>query len=244
MIMPGKMIEKAVGILGGVGPLATVYFMEMIIRLTDAEADQGHMNMVVLNHATIPDRTDFILGRSSENPLEIMVNDAKKLEAAGADFIVIPCNTAHYFYDSIRENVNIQMVSIIEETVEFAINKIPALKKLGILATEGTIASKTYELECGKHGIVCEIPNEEECAALMKIIYEQVKAGKDIDIVAFMNIMNAMRKRGCDGIVLGCTELSVIRREYKLLGNDVIDSLEALALKTIRLGGKKALKRC
>ena len=96
------MIERAVGIIGGVGPMATVYFMETIIKMTDAKKDQDHINMVVLNHATIPDRTDFILGKSRRNPLKIMVEDAQKLQNAGADFVVIPCNTAHYIFDEIQ----------------------------------------------------------------------------------------------------------------------------------------------
>ena len=101
-------MKNAVGVLGGVGPLATVYFMEMIIEMTDASKDQEHIDMLVSNHATIPDRTGFILGESSESPMDAMVEDAQMLETAGCSFVVIPCNTAHYFFEDIKnrgENV-------------------------------------------------------------------------------------------------------------------------------------------
>ena len=92
------MEEKTLGVLGGVGPLATIYFADLVVKMTDAKTDQEHISMVILNHGAIPDRTDYILDHSKPNPLPVMIADAKKLQAAGCDYIVIPCNTAHYFY--------------------------------------------------------------------------------------------------------------------------------------------------
>ena len=234
-----KMIEKAAGVLGGLGPLATVYFMELIIMNTKVSCDQDHLNMVVLNHATIPDRTDFIVGKSDDNPLPIMIEDAKKLEIAGADFIVMPCNTAHHFYEEIRKNVKIEMVSIIEETIIYAVDTVPNLKKIGILATEGTIKSKTYDLECQKRGIICEIPTDSELKLLMHIIYDEIKAGHRGNPKELYEIINSMIARGCDAVVLGCTELSVMYEENNIHDEMIIDSLTALARKTIIRGGKK-----
>ena len=233
------MTDKAVGILGGLGPLATVYFMELVIKHTEASRDQDHIDMIVLNHATIPDRTDFILGRSKENPLESMIQDAKKLEAAGAGFIVMPCNTAHYFYDGIRENVRIEMVSIIEETVRYAFEAVPGLRKLGILATDGTIKSGTYDLECAKRGIACVSPSDDERRELMRIIYDEVKAGKPGDAGALDGVIDDMLSRGCDAVALGCTELSTVYRDGGRRDGRVIDSLYALARRTILLAGKR-----
>ena len=99
------MAEKTLGILGGIGPLATVYFMDLIVKMTDAVKDQDHISMIVLNHAAIPDRTEFILDNSKPNPLPVMIDDAKKLQAAGADYVVMPCNTAHYFYEQIQASI-------------------------------------------------------------------------------------------------------------------------------------------
>ena len=158
-------MKNAVGVLGGVGPLATVYFMEMIIEMTDASKDQEHIDMLVSNHATIPDRTGFILGESSESPMDAMVEDAQMLETAGCSFVVIPCNTAHYFFEDIKNSVQIPVLNIIEETIDYAKKqgsqrKIPReIKKLGILATEGTISSGTYSFYGKPAGVECVAPD-------------------------------------------------------------------------------------
>ena len=109
-----------VGVMGGLGPMASVYFYKMVVDMTDAKTDQEHVDMVITNRATTPDRSAYILGQSDENPVYALVSDAKKLEQFGVDFIVITCNTAHYFYDKINESVNIPVLSIVEETVKYA----------------------------------------------------------------------------------------------------------------------------
>lgn len=235
-------MEKAVGILGGVGPLSTVYFMEMIIKMTRARVDQDHINMIVLNHATIPDRTSYILGQSRENPLAIMVEDAKKLQQAGADFIVIPCNTAHYFFDEIQKSITIPMVNIVEETVAYARKTVPHLSTLGVLATTGTIESATYRLACERMGIACLTPDKAGQDTVMRIIYEQVKAGKEVEISAFYHLVEELKLRGCEAVVLGCTELSVVRRDFHIDNREIVDSLEVLAKKTIQMCGKQLKK--
>ncbi len=233
------MSEKTLGILGGIGPLATVYFMDMIVQMTDADKDQDHISMVVLNHAAIPDRTEYILDNTKPNPLPVMIEDAKRLQSAGADFIVMPCNTAHFFYDRIQQNIDIPMINIIEETVKYSIENCPNLKKLGILATKGTIAAGAYQNMCDKYGIDRAVPSDEDSRLLMDIIYNQVKAGKQVDTDAFMSITDNMKKSGCDGIILGCTELSIINKDFNLNRDDFIDSMSVLAEKSITLCGKK-----
>ncbi len=233
------MKEITLGVLGGLGPLATVCFTDMVVKLTDARTDQEHISMVILNHPSIPDRTDYILDNSKPDPLPVMIADAKRLEGAGSDFIVIPCNTAHYFYDRIQENINIPMLNIIEETVLYAKNSVPNLKTLGILATEGTLSAGSYQRACENHGICCLTPNEEGSRLLMNIIYDGVKAGNDIGFGAFESLIDSMRNAGCEAVVLGCTELSVIHWENKIKRADVIDSMQTLARASILKCGKK-----
>lgn len=233
------MKNKLLGVLGGVGPMATVYFTDMIIRKTDADCDQDHVPMLVYNHSTIPDRTAYILDHSKENPLPVMVEDAKMLERCGCDYIVIPCNTAHYFYDEISNAVGIPVINIIKETVGHILRINPGTKKIGIMATEGTIATDTYKRECDLHGVGCVIPDPDDRAALMKIIYNQVKAGNPVDTIRFMSIIQNLKDRGCDFVILGCTELSVINRDINLKRNDVVDSMEVLAEAAILKCGKK-----
>ena len=139
------MKEKVLGVLGGVGPLATIYFADLVIKMTDAKTDQEHIAMVILNHASIPDRTEYILDNTKPNPLPVMVADAKRLQNDGCDYIVIPCNTAHYFFDEIQKSVDVPIINILEETVSYAERTVPNLKCLGILATKGTIISGAYQ---------------------------------------------------------------------------------------------------
>ena len=231
------MSEKILGVLGGLGPLATVYFMDLIVKMTEAKKDQEHISMIVLNHAAIPDRTEFILDASKPNPLPMMIEDAKKLQSAGADYVVMPCNTAHFFYEQIQHNIDIPMLNIIEETVKFARDE-KNVKKLGILATKGTVSAGSYQRMCEKYGIEWAIPSLQDEQSLMNIIYNQVKAGKEININEFLKIIENMKADGCDAVTLGCTELSVINKDFALGRDDVIDSLEVLARRSIELCGK------
>ncbi len=226
-----------VGIIGGIGPLSTVYFMDMLVRMTDASTDQEHINSIVFNHATIPDRTKYILGLSEENPLTEMLDDAKKLENIGASFIAIPCNTAHYFFKSIQEAISIPMLNIVEEAVKHAKDR--DVKRLGILATDGTIASRTYQTFCEDMGIECVVPDKESQRSIMKIIYDGVKAGKGVDMSEFMSIADGMRERGCEALICGCTELSILYKDFRLDREIFIDSLEVLARRTIEMCGKR-----
>lgn len=232
------MKEKVLGVLGGVGPLATIYFADLVIKMTDAKNDQGHIAMVILNHATIPDRTEYILDNTKPNPLPVMIEDAQKLQANDCDYIVIPCNTAHYFFDEIQKSVDVPIINILEETVSYAEKTVPNLKCVGILATEGTIISGAYQSVLKKHGLECRVPSTEDQKSLTNIIYNQVKAGERVDICEFLRIVGELKKAGSDAVILGCTELSVIKKDFNLSRPDIIDSMECLARTSILLCGK------
>ena len=169
------MKEKVLGVLGGVGPLATIYFADLVVKMTDAKTDQEHIAMVILNHSSIPDRTEYIMDKSKPNPLPVMINDAKMLEEDSCDYIVIPCNTAHYFYDEIQKSVSIPIINILEETVKFCEKTIPDIKKIGVLATDGTIKSMAYQNIIEKHGLECIVPSQEDQQSVMNIIYNHNK---------------------------------------------------------------------
>lgn len=151
---------KTVGVIGGLGPMATVYFYDMVVRLTDAKTDQEHIDMVIANRATTPDRTDYIIGKSDVSPVDVLKKDAKRLENFGSDFIVITCNTAHFFYNEISEEVSIPVLNIIEETIKHAKEK--NHKKLGILATTGNINTKLYQNMCEKYDVDYLVLDEEK----------------------------------------------------------------------------------
>lgn len=231
------MDNKIVGVLGGLGPMATVYFYDLVVEMTDAKTDQEHVDMIIMNRATTPDRTAYIVGNTDKSPLEILIKDAKRLENAGADFLVLTCNTAHYFYEKISDSIGIPLLNMIEETVEYAIKE--NHKKIGILATTGNIKTELYQNMCKRKCVDYFIPDDELQKKVMKIIYEDVKAGKKANMEEFNNIIDIMKSNGCDCVILGCTELSIIKKDENLDDDFYVDSSQVLAMNTILKSGRK-----
>jgi aspartate racemase len=229
--------NEPVGILGGVGPLATVHFMQRILALTDASRDQDHVDMLVWNHASIPDRTAFLVGDSPDSPGPVMAEDARQLERAGAKFIAIPCNTAQAFLDEVQAAVTIPVIDIVLETVQAARAAVPALRTLGILATDGTLRAQAYHRAAEAAGLTPVAPDDAVQADVMSMIYDGVKAGMPVERERFDAAVAHLRARGAGAVVLGCTELSILRTDLHVDDPDVIDSLDALAARTVTLAG-------
>ncbi len=225
---------RVLGILGGLGPMATVYFYEMLTRHTKATRDQDHIDVIINSRATTPDRTSYILGESNENPFDIMAADATRLVTFGADIIAIPCNTAHYFYDRLNESIEIPILNMVEETVLFAKEN---CKKVGILATSGTIETRTYQRVCDRLDLAYAVPSAKKQADVMDLIYADIKQGKPADRQKFDAVVEELKAEGCGRVILGCTELSLIKRDEKL-GDFYIDSMEVLAKNAILAFGK------
>lgn len=228
--------KKTLGIIGGVGPLATMFIGEMIVRCTDAEKDQDHVNMIITNNTSIPDRTAFILGVSNNNPVPVIVSDAQRLKAAGADILAIPCNTAHSFYNQIQAGTELPVIDMIGETAERAAKE--GAKRIGILATTGTITTGVYQEACESRGMTAIVPNDHVQAIVMSLIYEDIKAGRPADQEKWLIIERAMQEACCDKVILGCTELSIVREELDL-DDRWIDSLLVLAETAIERCGYK-----
>ena len=228
--------HKLLGVLGGLGPMSTVYFCELLGRHTKAARDSDHIDMIVSSRATTPDRTAFILGQSKEDPLPVMLEEAERLERAGADLIVIPCNTAHYFYNGIRGGCGVPILNIIEETVGHLLHI--GVSSFGLLATEGTVYSGAYQRQCEEKGIRCILPTKEEQAILTSVIYDGIKQNRPVDKQKFLEVSESLSRRGCQRLVLGCTELSLLKKDG-LCEEIFIDSLEVLAYRTILEMGKE-----
>ncbi len=235
------MSEKMLGILGGMGPLATAYFTKLIVEMTDADKDQKHIPMMIFNDTSIPDRTEFILDDTKDNPVPKLVSDAKILESTGVCNIAIPCNTAHYFYQEIQKAVNIPVINIVEETVKYISEHYSEGTRVGILATKGTIASKVYQNFCDKYGLSYIVPSAKLKEVLMSVIYDQVKMGKSVSEKDFTSIISIMKNSGADVVILGCTELSVIKNDLKLKSSSIVDSMEVLSKTCIESVGKKVV---
>lgn len=232
-----------VGVIGGIGPLATAYFLDRVVRLTEADRDQDHVDMVVFHHATIPDRTTYILG-GGDDPGPVMAADARALEGLGVSFLVMPCNTAHYFTDQVAAAVQIPVLSIIDETVSAARARNPGLRSVGLLATEGTVLAGVYQRALAAAGLGCLLPDAADQAGLMEVIYDQVKAGRPVDIGQFRAISGHLLAAGAQVLILGCTELSVIATDFDLLAEpEFVDSLDVLARSTIGHAGHTVSSR-
>ncbi len=223
------------GVLGGLGPMSTFLFCEMLTAHTKASCDADHMDMIISSRATTPDRTAFILGKSDQDPLPVMQEETERLCRAGAELIVIPCNTAHYFYDGLQKNCPIPILNIIHETVAFLLQS--GVHRFGLLATEGTVTSRAYHRVCEPLGLHCEIPTEQEQRIVTDLIYGKIKQNKPVDSASLISLAESMQARGCEVIVLGCTELSLLKA--KGLDKGIfVDSLEVLAYRTILACGK------
>ena len=227
--------SPVLGILGGLGPMATVYFYELLTRHTDAACDQDHIDIIINSHASTPDRSAFITGRSDEDPLAVMVDDIRRMKTYGADIVAIPCNTAHYFYDKLKASTDLPILNIMEETAATLASI--GVKRAGILATDGTVYSGTYDRFLSAHGIDCIRPSGEDQKNVMRIIYDDIKNGKTPDVDAFLAVSERLRAMGADALILGCTELSLIKRQYSL-PKHYIDSLDVLAARAIEACGK------
>lgn len=228
------MNKKTLGIIGGVGPLATMFLGEMIVRLTKAKTDQEHVHTIIDNDTSIPDRTAYILNKSKVNPIPYLQRDIEKLIQAGAEIICIPCNTAHTFYDEMQHSSSVPVLHMIRMTAQRA--KLLGAKRVGILATDGTIASKVYQTSLEEVGIEPVIPNENTQKEVMSIIYDFVKAGNEVTNSDWNKIEQAMDQLNCDKVILGCTELSIVNKELKL-SDYYIDSLIVLAEEAIKFCG-------
>lgn len=225
-----------VGVLGGLGPKATVYFMDLVIDNTEANCDQEHFNMIVYNHASIPDRTSYILDNNCDNPIPYLIDDAKMLEKLGCDFLVMPCNTSHFMYDEIQSSISIPLINMPKEVADI-INKCDEVKKVGILATTGTLKAKIYERYLKKEIFY---PSNEINDKVMDLIYNKVKKGIKVNKQEFYDILDEYFDNDCDVLIMGCTELSVIVRDNNLyFDNRIIDSLKVLADKTIVVSKSK-----
>lgn len=226
------------GVLGGLGPMSTFYFCELLTARTRASSDADHIDMIVSSRATTPDRTDFILGRSDRDPLPVMIEEASRLTRVGADLLVIPCNTAHYFYDGLQKACSVPIINIIEETVKVLHRA--GIRRFGLLATEGTARSEAYARVCADLGMECLLPFPEEQRLISSLIYDDVKQNQTPDPQKLQRATDSLLARGCEKLVLGCTELSLMK---PYLNNPTLylDALEVLALRTILACGKEPI---
>ncbi len=210
------------------GPEATAELFFRIVKETPAERDQDHPRIIVDNNPKIPDRTAAILGEG-ESPLPEMIKTAKNLERAGADFIVMPCVTAHYYYEDLRKSVKIPVLNMIELTAQAIREEFPNVKKVGFLGTTGTVKTKIFDEPLSRVGVKVVYPSDENQKRIMEAIYTYIKAGKILEgrkIV--IKEANHLIDVGADAVICGCTEISLVLKDGDI-AKPVIDPLQILA---------------
>ncbi|WP_445475447.1 aspartate/glutamate racemase family protein [Methanococcoides methylutens] len=209
--MTVKTRDKTIGILGGMGSKATAHFFLKVVKNTPARKDQDHLRIIVDNNPHIPDRTEAILG-IGESPVKEAQRTIRNLENAGAEIIAIPCNTIHYFYSELQNSTEIPILNMISETASYISNRFPNIKKIGLLATTGTLKTRLYHNEI--KGVEILTPDEDLQKRVMNSIYGEqgIKAGyisgkprSDI-----LEVIEVLVSQGAEAIILGCSELSLL----------------------------------
>tara|TARA_B100001013_G_scaffold307413_1_gene210944 strand:- start:2231 stop:2953 length:723 start_codon:yes stop_codon:yes gene_type:complete len=232
--------KYTVGIIGGMGPEATIDFMSRVIALTPSQRDQDHIRMVVENNPHIPDRQS-----TAENDLIAieLTAIAERLEVAGADFLVLPCNTAHVFIDDLLKNIQIPFVHIVSETVNEIVKEHTNVKNVGLLATDMCINSGIYHQAIKSVDRTVLVLEQQDQKSCMQLIFD-VKKGKyskstKTDMV---RLADQLIQKGADIIVAGCTEIPLIL-DTKSINVPLVSSTEVLAKRTVEIAiGIKELK--
>ena len=228
--------KKTIGILGGMGPLATADLFQKIVLLTKADTDREHIRVYIDSNANIPDRTAAILS-GGEDPVPEMASALRHLEACGADCIIMPCNTAHYFLPRLQAMTKIPFLSILTAAAEACKAQFPG-KTVGILATRGTLAANLYQEALVQAGVPYLVPDAPTQDALMRVIYDGVKAGKGPDSYRadFLTVLEQMSAGGAEVFLLGCTELP-LAAEALNIALPTVDPTAELAKASIRFCG-------
>jgi aspartate racemase len=210
--------------------MASAVFYDMISSKTDASCDQENLDLILLSHAGMPDRTRAILSKDEAQIEEVrtkLLADAMFLQNAGCTAIAVTCNTAHYFVNMIEDELDIPFIHLIRETAEAMASEFGA-KKVAVLATDGTIETRLYQDELSKRGVIAFTPKAEVQALVMHEIYECIKSGKPADEEIWKKIEEYVKAEGCEAAVLACTELSVVRKELSL-GSFYFDPMDIMA---------------
>lgn len=233
-----KKKEKTIGILGGMGPEATVRLFHLIVTNTRAKQDVEHVPVLIVNDPKIPDRSAYIHGQGP-SPVPAMEKGMYKLEQLGADFITIPCNTAHFFLDEIVRKVRIPVLNMISETANWAKSKYMDIRKFGLLSTTGTYKTKLYNSFFEAKDLEIVDPDPEYQIKAMEAIYGKpgIKAGyKKEPLSVLLEIVDHLTRKGSQAIISGCTEISLVLGQENV-ELPVLDPLLILAINSISLAG-------
>lgn len=231
-------MENFFSILGGMGTMATESFVRLINHRTNATRDQEYLNYVLFNHATVPDRTAYILDREKENPIPYLLDDIEKQNLLQPNFIVLTCNTAHYFFDELQAATNIPILHMPREAANELVRQ-QTTGSVAILGTEGSMKAGIYEREVRQLGFDVVTPDDKLQAKINHLIYHDIKESDYLNEALYYEILEeAVGQLNCEKIILGCTELSLMQEFASDDTYPVIDAQSILADRTIELAEK------
>ncbi|MEK9868505.1 MAG: amino acid racemase [Gammaproteobacteria bacterium] len=233
--------RRVVGVLGGMGPEATLDLLQRVVRGTPARDDADHIRILVDNNPGVPSRIEYVIHGRGDSPLPTLTAMAKGLVEQGADFLIMPCNTAHLYADEIGAAVNVPLVSMVETALAAVVAMGPEYRRLGLLASTAVVQTHLYETACEQNNIVVVTPDPERQARLMSII-KSVKAASQAETDAKeLNEIGASLSKQVDCLLIACTELSAFSQGLEL-DVPVIDASQCLAEETIKIAlGRKPL---
>ncbi|WP_125572679.1 aspartate/glutamate racemase family protein [Levilactobacillus huananensis] len=232
-------MQKFFTIIGGMGTMATESYIHQLNLRTPAHADQEYLNYILVNHATVPDRTNYILDHSQPNPLPSLLEDIRQQSQLKPAFFTLPCNTAHYFYDDLQAATDVPLLHMPRETVKEIQRRYPNAKRIGITGTQGTITDKVYEDEVAAAGLEPVLPTQAIEDETMTLIYNHIKENNEVDAKLYHHILNEMvTERHADVVILGCTELSLAQEREPELTIPVADSQSILVDRTLEMALK------
>lgn len=228
------MNKGMLGVIGGMGPQATLQFCQRLIDNTAAHSDQEHLPTLIWNDTQMPDRTAALLSGERKAVEERLLADGRMLAAQGATAIAITCNTAHAFLPAIEGELPVPVVNMITETA-LALKALGA-KRVGILGTDGTLRTGLYHRALEAQGIEAVDPSAAAQKKVMSLIYDQIKSGQRGDENLFNEAARALREAGCDHILLACTELSTYK-DWHTLDDRFVDAMDVLARRCVERCG-------
>lgn len=226
-------------VLGGMGTLATESFIRLINRAVPTHADQDFLDYVVFNDAAVPDRTAFILGESNDDPFPVLADDVAKASAMGASFIVLTCNTAHFFHNRLQALTEVPILHMPREAVAELAASYPEerCRRVGFLGTEGSRASGVYRRAVEEAGYTFVEPDQPLQDRITSLIYDDVKGSGDLNFNRYESTLRDMldpsKHCHCDALILGCTELSVLNEAFPMPQLPVIDAQAVLGQRTV-----------
>ena len=225
-------MEHFFSILGGMGTMATESFVHLLNERVVTHKDQDYLNYVLFNHATVPDRTAYILDATNDSPLPYLLDDIEKQNLLKPDFIVLTCNTAHHFFDTLQAATPIPILHMPKEAVK-EVMKQKEVGKVAFFGTTGSVKAGIYETQMRQAGLEVYIPTEKLQDKINHLIYHDIKENDFLNQSLYVEILKDAVDAGCKQIILGCTELSLREASFGQHDYPVIDAQSVLVDRTI-----------